>query len=48
METMRFSIAIISFSLGTIFLGHAWGPNEQFNTDEILSWGSKVGQIRYL
>ena len=30
-----------------IFFGHAWGPNEQFDTQGILSWGSKVGQIRY-
>ena len=33
METMRLSIARISFfSCGQFFGGHAWGPNEQFDT----------------
>ena len=27
-------------------MGHAWVPNEQFDTNGILSWGSKLGQIR--
>ena len=41
-ETMYFSIARISFFPGTHFLGHAWVPNEQFDTNGILS----IGQIR--
>ena len=44
-ETMRFSIAGIRFSWEK-FLWHARGPNEQFDTHGILSFGSKVGQIR--
>ena len=27
-------------------MGHAWGPNEQFDTFRNLSKGNKVGQIR--
>ena len=27
-------------------MGHALGPNEQFDTHGNLSWGSKVGPIR--
>ena len=46
METMHLDIAKISF-LGYKFLGHDWGSNEQFSTHGNLSWGSKVGQIRY-
>ena len=34
------------FFSGDTFLGHDWGSNEQFDTHENLSWGSKVGQIR--
>ena len=46
METMHFYIARISIFARTIFLGHAWGPNEQFDTYKNLSWDSKVGPIR--
>ena len=35
------------FCLGDHFFRHARGPNEQFDTHGILSWGSKVGQISY-
>ena len=44
METIRLSIARIIFSWGQFF----WhlGPNEHVDTHGILSWGSKVGQIR--
>ena len=40
METMHFKHSQIKF------LWHARGPNEQFDSHGILSWGSKVGQIR--
>ena len=47
METIRLSIARISFLLGTILgEGHAWGPYEQYDTHGVLSWGRKVGEIR--
>ena len=36
------------FSRDNFFGGHDWGPNNQFDTHGILSWGSKVGQIRSL
>ena len=35
------------FFPGDNFLGACLGPNEQFDTHGILSWGSKIGQIRF-
>ena len=45
METMHLDIARIKKNSRYKFLGHDWGSNEQSNTHENLSWGSKVGQI---
>ena len=41
METVRFHIAQMSFSLSIFFffVSHLVGPNEQFGTHEKLSWG---------
>ena len=46
-ETMHLDIARISLFSGDKFFGHDWVSNEQFNTHGNLSWGSKVGQIRF-
>ena len=45
METMHLDIARIKKNWDKFF-GHDWVSNEQSNTHENLSWGSKVGQIR--
>ena len=39
METVRFHIAQMSFSLSIFFVSHLVGPNEQFGTHDKLSWG---------
>ena len=46
MVTMHFHIAQMSSCLGTFFLIQG-GPGIFFGTNEKLSWGCKVGQIRF-
>ena len=43
---MHFHIAQMSLCLGTFF-SHSGGPRIFFGTNEKLSWGCKVGQIRF-
>ena len=47
MVTMHFHIAQISLCLGTFFSHSGGGGMKQFGTNEKLSWGCKVGQIRF-
>ena len=48
MVAMHFHMAQISLCLGTFF-SHSGGGGgtKQFGTNEKLSWGCKVGQIRF-
>ena len=48
MVTMHFHIAQMSVCLGTLFAHSGWGGGKIFfGTNEKLSWGCKVGQIRF-
>ena len=52
MVAIQFHIAQMSLCLGTLFLiggggGVGWGAGNFFGTNEKLSWGCKVGQIRF-
>ena len=49
MITMHFHIAQISLCLGKFFSfgGGGGGGQDIFGTTEKLSWGCKVGQIRF-
>ena len=35
------------FIFSTFFFSYSGGPREQFGINEKLSWGCKMGQIRY-
>ena len=51
MVTMHFHIAQMRLCLGTLFFhsggGGGGGGQDFFGTNEKLSWGCKVGQIRF-
>ena len=46
MITMYFRIAQMSLCLGKLF-SHSGGVEDFFGTNEKLSWGCKVGQIKF-
>ena len=46
MVTMQFRKAQMCFFSESLF-SHSLGPKKQFGTNEKLSWGCKVGQIRF-
>ena len=46
MVTMQFRKAQICLFFRNI-ISHSWGPKKQFGTNEKMSWGCKVGQIRF-